>query len=77
MYADHTSLSLSGIDIEQLTEELCTAQNRAEKWFKVNKSFLNKDKTNSIFFSLRDTADLTNDLNTVIFVGVQLDSRLI
>lgn len=76
LFADDTTIFLSGESLQQVELGLSEAQSRAQRWFGSNKLLLNEDKTNKMVFSMRDTANYNNNIKEVRFLGLLLDPKL-
>lgn len=77
LFADDTSISVSGNTFEEVVSEACEAQSEAEQWFQQNGLILNQDKTNNIIFSLRKIGETPfQSERKTRFLGVNLDSEL-
>lgn len=75
LFADDTSLTHSHSDFNMLLTEAQNSLLSAQNWFTNNKLVLNKDKTETMVFSLRQHSELDNS-HSVKFLGVLLDSKL-
>ena len=88
LYADDTSILLSGSDLQKFVREMNTELNEIiSEWFKVNKLTLNIDKTYYMVF-LRGRRKYKNNIELVIndmkiretksikYLGVIIDSKL-
>lgn len=75
LFADDTSLTHSHSDFNMLLTEAQISLLSAQNWFTNNKLVLNKDKTETMVFSLRQHSELDNS-HSVKFLGVLLDNKL-
>ena len=87
LYADDTSILLSGSDLQKLVFEINTELELILEWFKVNKLTLNIDKTYYMVFH-RGRRKFKNNIELVInnmeireikcikYLGVIIDSKL-
>ena len=75
LFADDTTVFVTG-DSEQVAQRrLSVARGSVEEWFRSNKLLLNNDKTQHMMFSLRETSSNNTD-NGIKFLGVTLDCKL-
>lgn len=73
MYADDTTISLSGRNQDSVERSMDQMMERVESWFRQNELYLNKGKSARIRFTA-DRWDVTDE--PVKFLGIWLDSRL-
>lgn len=73
LYADDTSLLVSGESVQELTLRSNAAEEAVKAWFLANKLELNTDKTQNIIFSLNPRV---YSGKTVKHLGVSLDDSL-
>lgn len=76
LYADDTTLLCSDYDFENVKHQLSDALAAAKLWFEANSLVINEDKTELIYFSLKDVP-VENNFNSVIkLLGFSLDNHL-
>ena len=76
LFADDTTLSTSAPNMDEAVGGLGDARSGAETWFSASGLLLNRDKTKIAVFSLRDI-NIENNPDSVNFLGVHLDSKLL
>ena len=86
LFADDTSLFLSGQDLTQLVIKFNYELNQINKWFVVNKLVLNVKKTNFMIFTNRKIDDGNIDIrinnnsinrcNSLKFLGIHIDCKM-
>lgn len=76
LYADDTTMLIQADNKEALVRESLAALSDAEGWFASNGLSLNREKTEKITFTLRDTDGLEEGPPDVRFLGVRLDPSL-
>lgn len=72
-YADDTTLICKSQNFENLNDAMKRSLDSAEDWFRANYFLLNRDKTQTIVFTLKHVA--TNS-EPVKLLGITLDSKL-
>ncbi|CAH0555902.1 unnamed protein product [Brassicogethes aeneus] len=75
LFADDTTILVSGGDLSDLVEASLGAQSRAATWFCDNKLCLNETKTVNVLFSL-SREGLLNFNPTTKFLGVVIDNKI-
>jgi len=74
MYADDTTLSVSGKDPQDISAKLSSDLDSIMKWLNVNKLFLNTDKTNVMLIGTASKLRNVNENDFSVFVnGKQLE----
>lgn len=73
LFADDTTLLVSGESINTVLNACEGAQSRARKWFAANKLCLNESKTVVMLSSTRDLSPCEDNVNGNKFLGVTLD----
>jgi hypothetical protein len=77
LYADDTTLGISGAEHKTLFTKIKKAQSLAATWFNSNLLRLNTTKTETVLFTLKKVRATTDCIsNTTKFLGVHLDSTL-
>lgn len=75
LYADDTTVVSRNSNYNQLLEEAKSNVDIVENWLKANNLVINKDKTSTVVFSLRDHPNKLDAQNSK-FLGVIFDSTL-
>lgn len=76
LFADDTTIFVTG-DTELLARlRLSVAQERVEEWFRSNRLALNREKTHDMTFTLREVSSDNADFDKTKFLGVTLDCKL-
>lgn len=73
LFADDTSLIVSGLHLQQVIADMEIAEQRAETWFVANKLKINIAKTQRIVFSCNAITDAQTEVK---LLGFSLDSSL-
>ena len=76
LFADDTTVSVKADSMETSVGGSLVAQEMAEGWFCSNRLLLNRDKTNRVVFTMRDSQGINSHISEVKFLGVFLDSKL-
>ena len=87
LYADDTTITIRDSSVENAIVNTAEAIQKLNEWIKINGLYLNTDKTNAMFFSLRNAVDFPPVLNSinnetiavtqsVKFLGVIMDNNL-
>lgn len=76
LFADDTTLAQSHTNISTLLKEARNSLTLVQDWFLSNQLVLNKDKTETMIFSLKHHTLDAKYFNCVKFLGVVLDSKL-
>jgi hypothetical protein len=76
MYADDTTVSNKAKSFTELLTNQKNLLTLAENWFISNKLTLNKEKTISIIFTLKNYATAETFSNFTKFLGVFIDKQL-
>ena len=74
LFADDTTIIQSHKELDTLLVSVKDIQANVQDWFVANQLNLNKSKTETMVFSLRNVTD--DDKNSIKFLGVYLDSKL-
>lgn len=77
LFADDTTVSVAAPSLGEAVGALTGMHEMVEAWFSANMLLLNKDKTQKMFFSMRNTETANENIPSITFLGVQLDSRLL
>lgn len=75
LFADDTTIIQSHKDLPTLHSNVNDTLSETQEWFVANQLCLNKSKTETMVFSLRNLVENTNK-DSVKFLGVYLDSKL-
>lgn len=75
LYADDTTIVARNSHYDQVLRDTNYNVNIVENWLKANNLILNKDKTNTVVFSLREFPDNIEAPNSK-FLGLTFDSKL-
>lgn len=76
LFADDTTLVQSHTNVSTLLKEARNSLTLVQDWFLSNQLVLNKDKTETMIFSLKHHTLDAKYFNCVKFLGVVLDSKL-
>ena len=76
LFADDTTLAHTHVDQNVLLNEARISLSSVQEWLLSNKLVLNKDKTETIIFSLRQHTLEIDSSSSVKFLGVTLDTKL-
>ena len=76
LYADDLALGFKSKDEGELKDNIDKAMNDVEDWCKVNLLCLNSDKTKDIKFSLFADSSSQDNVSSMNFLGITLDSSL-
>lgn len=76
LFADDTTVAFSSDSLEGAMEGSEVVRGHVEAWFCANRLLLNPDKTNRMVFSLRDLETANADVQSIRFLGVQIDPLL-
>jgi hypothetical protein len=76
LFADDTTIILSDCDPDKLKEKMEQEIKRAESWLSHNELHLNKDKSQTIHFTLSHNFANKNSVNSVKLLGIYLDQSV-
>ena len=76
LYADDTNVITRNKSYNKVLEDSKLNQNVVEDWLTTNNLCLNKDKTTTIVFSLREQPDMHEEVPHPKFLGVTFDIAL-
>lgn len=76
LYADDTTVITRSSDYSQLLENCELNKNVVENWLTANNLILNKDKTSTVVFSLREIPEMPNENLHPKFLGLTFDTTL-